>query len=62
MGAFLVALGLMFVIEGAMYALFPDGMRKMMERIITLPTAHIRAGGIVFAIFGFLIIATLKGL
>jgi uncharacterized protein len=57
----LTALGLMFVIEGASWALFPEGMKRMMERMITLPVQQIRVAGLVFAIFGFLIVGVLRG-
>lgn len=61
MTEFLTALGLMFVLEGAVYALFPDHMKRMVLQIMALQTNHIRAGGLVFALFGFIIIAVLRG-
>ena len=48
----LAALGLAVAIEGVLYALFPDGMRRMMERALTLPPEAIRLGGILAAAFG----------
>jgi uncharacterized protein len=57
----LTALGLMFVIEGAMYALFPDGMRNMMARVMPLPSSQLRGFGFVMAIFGFVIVGVLRG-
>ena len=57
----LAALGLMFVLEGALYALFPDGMRRIMMTMITTPSKHLRTGGLVMAVFGFAIVAVLKG-
>ncbi|MFH1158519.1 MAG: DUF2065 domain-containing protein [Pseudomonadota bacterium] len=58
---FLTAIGLMFVLEGASYALFPDGMRKMMEKVILMPPGHVRFAGLTLAGFGFIIIAALRG-
>ncbi len=58
---FLTALGLMFVLEGALYALFPDGMRGMMARAVTLHPRQLRVMGLVLAVFGFIIIAVLRG-
>ncbi len=55
------ALGLMFVIEGAMYALFPEAMKRMVLQLLALQPSHIRFAGLTFAIFGFLIIAVIRG-
>ncbi len=57
----LTALGLMFVLEGAMYALFPEGMRQMMTRVLTLPVKQLRMAGLFLAVFGFVIVAVLRG-
>jgi uncharacterized protein YjeT (DUF2065 family) len=46
------ALGLAMAIEGILYALFPDGMRRMMERALALPSQVIRVTGLVAALFG----------
>lgn len=61
MTEFLTALGLMFVLEGAVYALFPEQMKRMVLQILTLQTNYIRTAGLVFALFGFLVIAVLRG-
>jgi uncharacterized protein YjeT (DUF2065 family) len=58
----LTALGLMFVIEGAMYAAFPRGMREMVMKIAELSDVQIRNIGFFVAILGFAIIAVLRGL
>ena len=39
---FLAALALVFVLEGTLYTLFPDGMKRMMEQTITLPSSWLR--------------------
>lgn len=57
----LTALGLVFLMEGALYALFPDKMKQMMAQMIALPSGTVRTVGLIFAIFGFLIIAVLRG-
>ncbi len=46
------ALGLAIAIEGILYALFPDGMRRMMARALELPPSTIRATGLMAAVFG----------
>ncbi len=48
----LAALGLAVAIEGILYALFPDGMRRMMERALALAPRTIRATGLVAAALG----------
>lgn len=57
----LTAIGLMFVVEGAMYALFPRGMKELTARMAQTPDAALRHIGIVVALFGFIIIAVLRG-
>lgn len=61
MAEWLTALGLMCLIEGALYALFPDQMRRLLLQVLAAPVPLIRTAGLVFAVFGFLIVATLKG-
>ncbi len=53
---FLTALGLVLVIEGAIYALFPDGMKRMMAVALALPAARLRAMGLAAAAIGILIV------
>jgi len=40
------AFGLMFVIEGLFYALFPDTMRRIMAQMMVMQNRHIKAFGI----------------
>ena len=37
--AFLTAIGLIFVIEGGLYALFPEAMRRSIARVLAQPSA-----------------------
>ncbi|WP_321575917.1 DUF2065 domain-containing protein [Sneathiella sp. P13V-1] len=48
----LLAGALVLFIEGALYTLFPNGMKKMMIAILATPTAHLRTSGLVLAILG----------
>ena len=57
----LVALGLVMVIEGLLYALFPEGMKRMMQLLLTLPSEQIRSAGLVFAVIGVGIVWLLRG-
>jgi len=58
---FLTAIGLMFVLEGAMYALFPDSMKEITARLSVMLASQLRVLGIVLALFGFVIVAVLRG-
>ncbi len=53
----LAAIGLMFFLEGALYAGFPRGMRDMLDKIAELNDGQIRLLGIICALLGFLIVA-----
>jgi hypothetical protein len=47
------ALALVLVIEGVLYALFPEAMQRMMAQAITIPPSVLRNGGVVAAVVGF---------
>ena len=51
-----VALGLVFVLEGALYALFPGAMQRFMREALTLPHATLRTMGLVVAFVGAFIV------
>jgi len=46
------ALALVLVIEGAAYALFPGGMKRMMAEVMRVPDATLRNAGLVAAVVG----------
>ncbi|WP_417518271.1 DUF2065 family protein [Minwuia sp.] len=48
----LVALALALALEGAAYALFPDGMRRAMATLLSLPADRIRVMGLVACVTG----------
>ena len=54
------AVGLLLFIEGLLYALFPRGMKSMLNSMKDLSEQKLRVGGLVFAIIGFVIIAYIK--
>jgi len=60
MNEFFVAIGLLFVIEGLLYSLFPDQMKGMMQKMKDLPSNSLRTGGLFFALFGFIIVWIIK--
>ncbi|HEX5452764.1 MAG TPA: DUF2065 domain-containing protein [Stellaceae bacterium] len=45
-------LALVLVIEGVLYALFPEGMRKMAARAMLIPPHVLRAAGLLAAAIG----------
>ena len=56
----LTAVGLLLFIEGLLYALFPGGMKSMLNSMKDLSEKKLRVGGLIFAIIGFVIIAYIK--
>lgn len=51
-----VALGLVLVLEGAMYALFPHQMIEMLKKLPDVPPAILRAVGLAGIAIGWLIV------
>jgi uncharacterized protein YjeT (DUF2065 family) len=60
MKEFIIAIGLLFFIEGILYALFPSKMKNMLKAIDKISVSKLRIGGLLFATTGFLIIWYLK--
>ena len=56
----LMALGLVFVIEGLLYALVPGHLKTMMRAMETLPEDSLRIGGIFALGFGVLTVWVVK--
>ena len=56
MSDLIVALGLVFVIEGALYALFPKAMRRIMSQALEVPATTLRTMGLIAAIVGFCVV------
>jgi len=56
MSDLLVAIGLVLVLEGAMYALFPHQMIEMLRKLPEVPPAILRGIGLVGVAMGWLIV------
>jgi uncharacterized protein YjeT (DUF2065 family) len=56
----LTAFFLVFVIEGLIYALFPDQVKKLMAMALSLPTQPLRMFGLLMAVIGVLAVYILK--
>ena len=52
----LLGLGIMLLIEGSLYGIFPKQMKKMMQIALTLDDTKIRNMAIVLCIIGFFLI------
>jgi hypothetical protein len=51
-----IALGLVLVIEGALYALFPGKMVDMARKLSEMPPATLRVAGLFGVILGWLVV------
>ena len=52
------ALGLLLIIEGLLYALFPNRMKNMIRSMLEMNNDTLKWGGLVSAIVGFLMLWT----
>lgn len=52
----LTAIGLMMVLEGLLYGLFPEFMRRTMAQALLMPIKDLRMCGLAAAILGFLVL------
>ena len=57
----LTGLALVFVIEGAILALFPDRLRWLLERMAEVPPEVLRFGGLLSAALGVFAVWLLRG-
>ncbi len=50
------AIALILLIEGALYALFPTGMKRMLADVMRMPASMIRKSGMIAAALGLAIL------
>ncbi len=60
MNEFIIAIGLLFFIEGLLIAIFPSRIKSMLELIKGTPVNKLRTFGVIFLIIGFSIIWYIK--
>ena len=60
MNELIIAIGLLLILEGLLYAIFPSQMKNMLNQIKDLPISKLSVGGLVFAIIGFIIVWFVK--
>ena len=58
---FMVAIGLAIAIEGILYALFPDGMKRMMASVFEMPSQQLRTAGLMAALMGVGLVWMIRG-
>ncbi len=61
MADLLSAIGLVLVIEGALYALFPEAMKRVMVLMSGQPSALLRAVGVGAAALGVIVVWLVRG-
>jgi uncharacterized protein YjeT (DUF2065 family) len=61
MSDFIVALGLVFVIEGLIFAAFPSSAKRAMMSVMDTPDGALRVIGIVSAVVGLLLVWAIRG-
>jgi uncharacterized protein YjeT (DUF2065 family) len=59
--ALLSALGLILVIEGLAYALFPDGAKRLAALAQSLPSDSLRRAGLIAALLGAAMVWLARG-
>ncbi len=57
----LTALALVLVIEGALYALFPLTMKRLVATVLEMPDGPLRIGGVIAAAVGVGCVWLLRG-
>ena len=56
----LIGFGLILIVEGLIYAIFPEGMKKLLTRMIDMPVSALRSGGLVAAVIGLALLWAVK--
>jgi uncharacterized protein YjeT (DUF2065 family) len=56
----LIGFGLILIVEGLIYAIFPEGMKKLLTRMIDMPVSALRSGGLVAAVIGLALLWAMK--
>lgn len=55
------ALGLVLVLEGVLWALFPETMKRAAAVALTMPSGSLRTGGLAAAVAGLAVVWLLRG-
>ena len=49
----LIGFCLILIVEGLVYAVFPDKMKRLLTKMLNVPVSALRSGGILAAVGGF---------
>ena len=55
------SLGLLLIIEGLLYAVFPNRMKSVIQKMLEMNNDTLKWGGLMSAILGFLMLWTVIG-
>jgi uncharacterized protein YjeT (DUF2065 family) len=61
MSEIVTAIGLVLVLEGALYALFPEFMKRMAQQAVQTPGDTLRVAGVISAALGVAVVWLLRG-
>ena len=61
MSEVVATIGLILALEGALYALFPDLMKKVAGQVVQMPGDTLRIGGVVSAAAGVAVVWLVRG-
>lgn len=61
MSDLITALGLVLVLEGALYALFPGPMQRILQAALATPAGQLRLAGLTACGIGFVIVWLVRG-
>lgn len=59
--AALTAFGMILVIEGLFYALFPNGMKRLIVSVLDMPSGALRWGGVIALVIGVVVVWLVRG-
>lgn len=57
----ITALGLILVLEGLVYAIWPEGMKRAIVAILRFPAQQLRVAGVVAATIGVVVLWLMYG-
>jgi uncharacterized protein YjeT (DUF2065 family) len=55
------AIGLVLALEGALYALFPDFMKRMAQQVMQSPGDTLRIAGVISVALGVVVVWLVRG-
>ena len=61
MSELITAIGLLFVVEGLLYAAFPSFARRMAQEVLSLADSNLRTFGAAALCFGVLLVWLVRG-